>query len=121
MTKGNHYAAAARKAPRPICPTCGNVARETQTKYGLRSMCCGLWSWDRHPLVDGDTHAARNVAHKTFDDLWRGGKMDRREAYRRLADQMNLTPDQCHMKLMDRETALMVPIAVAAIVAEAPQ
>ena len=84
--KHNHYAIEAVKRPIPSCPTCGKRARETQTRYGLRADCCGLWSWDRHPLVSGETHAARNAAHKAFDELWRGGLVSRGGAYRLLRE-----------------------------------
>lgn len=45
--------------PIPICPRCGWQASETITKYGIRNECCGLWSWERKPLADAATHAAR--------------------------------------------------------------
>lgn len=115
MAVGNHYAQAAKKSPLPICPKCGSKAMETQTRFGLRNSCCGLWSWDRHPLVSAETHEARSAAHKAFDSLWRGGSMGRREAYAALAEEMNLAPEQCHMKLMDAETAWRVLVAVQAI------
>jgi ssDNA-binding Zn-finger/Zn-ribbon topoisomerase 1 len=111
----NHYAQQAKSKPLPICPNCGKQARKTKTRYGLRAMCCDLWSWDRHPLVDAKTHKARNKAHAAFDELWRGKKLSRSAAYAALAEEMNLTADQCHMKLMDYETAIRVPIATAAI------
>jgi len=115
MAKNNHYAQEAKRRPIPKCPKCGNKAVERETRYGKRNMCCDLWSWDRHPLVDAETHAARNEAHKTFDALWRGTSMKRSDAYRMLAEEMNLAPEQCHMKLMDADTAHRVPVAVQAI------
>lgn len=114
----NHYATQTNRREIPICPTCGSRARETKTRYGLRSGCCGLWSWDRYPLVDAATHAARNLAHAAFDSLWNGGKMDRRHAYTKLADALGISPADCHMKLMDAATAGMVPAGVATIKAE---
>lgn len=51
--------AAAENAPVPTCPKCGKAAQERRTRYGIRSECCGLWSWDRKALVDAATHAAR--------------------------------------------------------------
>ena len=115
MSRGNHYAQAAQSKPLPICPKCGATAREAKTQYGLRASHCDLWSWDRHPLVDAETHRARNAAHKAFDALWRGAKLDRSKAYLLLADEMNLAPEQCHMKLMDADTARRVLVAVSAI------
>lgn len=115
---GNHYSQEAKKRPKPKCPKCGRTAFEVKTRYGFRNKCCGLWSWDRYPLVDAETHAARNEAHKAFDSLWRKGPdrvMTRNDAYKALADEMNLSREQCHMKLMDADTAHRVPIAVQAI------
>ena len=43
----------------PTCPKCGNLAWETGTKYGIRSECCGMWSWHRAPLADAATHELR--------------------------------------------------------------
>lgn len=111
----NHYAQEAMAKPLPICPECGQKAQESQTRYGLRNMCCGLWSWDRHPLVSAETHAARNAAHAAFDRLWKSGAMPRGKAYALLREAMGLTKEQCHMKLMDRETAERVPAAVESI------
>ena len=121
MARGNHYAQEAKRKPIPVCPKCGSKARETKTRYGLRNMCCDLWSWDRHPLVDAETHGARNAAHKAFDALWRGTSLSRSKAYKMLAEEMNLTAEQCHMKLMDADTAHRVPVAVQAIKERATQ
>lgn len=112
----NHYTSEAATKPVPVCPVCGKRARESQTRYGLRNTCCGLWSWDRHPMVSAETHAARTAAHLAFDQLWKGGTMARHEAYSKLREVMGLTKDQCHMKLMDFETAKRVPEAVLEII-----
>jgi len=57
---------------RPICPTCGKPAKATQTVYGVRHSCCGLWSWDGKPLVSAEIHKARQHCHMVVDRLWRG-------------------------------------------------
>lgn len=119
MGAHNHYRAEAEAKPVPICPLCGKEAREARTRYGLRASCCGLWSWDRHPLVSAGTHQARNAAHAAFDALWKGGLISRGQAYSRLGEMLGLTKEQCHMKLMDEATALRVPAAVERIRAEA--
>lgn len=115
----NHYAKEALTKPLPICPRCGYEAREEQTQYGPRTYCCGLWSWDRHPLVDRATHKARREAHAAFDPLWKDTKtyhgMSRRIAYRMLIDALGITPEECHMKLMSRALAERVPGAVEQI------
>jgi hypothetical protein len=77
-----------------------------------------LWSWSRdRPLVDRRTHNARQAAHKAFDELWRGPDafLRRGAAYALLQQALGLTPDQCHMALMDVDTAERVPAAVQSI------
>jgi hypothetical protein len=76
--------------------------------YGVRAACCGLWSWNGKPLVDGETHVARIRAHAAFDPLWKNGLFKRGEGYRRLARAMGLTQEQCHISTMDRRNALRV-------------
>jgi hypothetical protein len=53
----------------PVCPRCGLTAIERETKYGIRSSCCDLWSWDRDPLVDKATHDARKYLGVLLRDL----------------------------------------------------
>lgn len=95
-----------RKAP--ICPLCDKPARVTATKYGPRAECCGLHSWDLKPLVSPATHDARKSAHAAFDLIWRGGKLSRGEAYRRLAQAMQLTSVECHISQMGEADAKRV-------------
>lgn len=90
------------------CPTCGLAPMRTETRYGPRYACCGLWAWGESPLVDSATHNARKAAHAAFDALWRGGGMSRSEAYRRLSKTMGLPSKDCHIKLMDAEQARRV-------------
>ena len=95
------------------CPSCGSKPKATHTQYGWRRDCCGLWGWGKNaPLVSAETHAARQYAHKVFDSLWQSGLVGRSRAYALLAAELGLTRDECHMKLMDRETAERVPGAV---------
>lgn len=116
----SHYKSQAHKRPIPICPKCGSVAKESDTTYGIRSTCCDLWSWDRYPLADKETHDARKAAHEAFDKLWKGpGHIMRRDtAYKYLQHELWLSESECHMKLMDKDTALMVPDAVKRIKAK---
>ena len=93
-----------------LCPECGKVAPIKHTKYGVRRDCCGLWSWGKDaPLVDAETHQARKAAHAALDRIWAEGHLDRRDAYKKLAEDMDLTPKECHIKTMDKETARKVP------------
>lgn len=115
MAVGNHYTEAAVRRPVPRCPTCGNQASETQTRYGLRNECCGLRSWDRYPLVSEETHTNRKAAHAAFDRLWKSGLVKRGHAYKLLAKAMRLSKEDCHIKFMDAETAARVPLIAMTI------
>ena len=106
----------ARHQKAPKCPTCGRKPKEIHTRYGWRRDCCGLWAWGKNaPLVSRETHQARSYAHKVFDSLWQSGLVGRSRAYALLAAELEIDPADCHMKLMDRETAERVPGAVHAI------
>ncbi len=91
------------------------MAKRSQTRFGVRDDCCGLWSWGGKPLTDGDTHTARREAHDAFDNLWRDGRMSRGEAYRLLQGALGLTAEDCHMARMPLEQARRVPQAVQQI------
>lgn len=97
------------------CPSCGDAPNRSMTSYGLRLQCCGLWAWGEHPLADAETHSARRRAHDAFDPLWRDGPLSRSKAYRMLAKELNVSKDDCHMKLMTAEQASRVPDAVVRI------
>ena len=103
------------KKPRPICPVCGNRAARSQTRYGTRHDCCGLWSWGNHPLADRDTHEARKAAHAAFDPIWQKGILSRGVAYAKLQKALGLSEPECHMKVMNAATAKRVPEAARQI------
>lgn len=95
-----------------ICPRCNSIAVKTNTKYGVRNDCCGMWSWGNYPLTDALTHKARKKAHEVFDPLWKEGHFTRTEAYDMLSEYLSIPTKKCHMKLMDKKTAKKVPEAV---------
>lgn len=101
----SHYRKQAEQRSAPLCPRCGNIAREQRTRYGIRASCCGLWSWDRWPLVDAATHQARSAAHAAFDPIWKSGRVSRSRAYALLARELGIAADGCHFKFMDRAQA----------------
>lgn len=103
-----------RKA-RPICPVCGERAVRSETRFGLRHDCCGLWSWGNKPLADAETHRARSEAHSVFDALWKSGHMSRGEAYQALSWATGWPEADCHMMHMPKERAALVPAAVRRI------
>lgn len=83
----------------PVCPTCGNFAKQAPGKFGIKSTCCGLWSWGGKPLVDRETHFNRINAHNVFDKLWKEGYMTRGNAYQWLQQRMGMQ-EQPHMAEM---------------------
>ncbi|MBB5700642.1 hypothetical protein FHS76_000485 [Ochrobactrum daejeonense] len=95
-----------------MCPICGQPALQTNTIWGMRNDCCGLWSWGGKKLVDAATHEARKAAHAAFDPLWRSGTLSRSEAYRHLRQVRNISEKSCHMAMMSKEMAAKVPAAV---------
>jgi hypothetical protein len=92
----------------PVCPSCGKLATITGTRFGPRAACCGLHSWGFRPLVDPDTHKARNAAHTAFDPLWQSQAFSRGEAYRRLQVAMQMTSEECHIAQMTAAQARRV-------------
>lgn len=100
------------EVPGHWCPSCGGVPKRRNTQYGIKRECCGLWAWGKTaPLVDRETHQARQYAHRVFDSLWQSGLVSRTRAYKLLAEELGIDPADCHMKLMDKETARRVPFA----------
>lgn len=96
----------------PIC-YCGAVAVLCRGRYGR------YWSCSSHDcegvvgahddwrpkgtLADKVTRQARINAHTDFDALWSQLGRDKRSvAYGWLAEQLSLTPDECHMGEMNR-------------------
>lgn len=55
---------------------------------------------------DAETRQARIRAHDAFDTLWKGdgARMSRGRAYRWLADELGLDPNDCHIGHFDAET-----------------
>lgn len=102
-----------------ICPECGGEVSPRKTKFGKIWSCCGLKSWSKNrPMVCQGTHNARKAAHRSFDTLWKTGLLKRGVAYSMLANAMGLSLDECHMALMDKETASKVPRAVRRIICD---
>lgn len=101
-----------KDAPVVTCPTCGQEAKATATKYGVRHDCCGQRSWGGRPLATPATHAARRLAHDAFDVLWKHEGWRRSEAYKELAQVLGIERKDCHMELMSEAQALLVPAAV---------
>lgn len=109
--------------PPPRCADCGSAAKLTcgAEVYPHRAdladkpvwVCacgarCGCHPGTIKPLgtpAGPETRAARQRAHRAFDQLWKSGRMSRKAAYRWLAEQLDLHPDDCHIGMMQVEMA----------------
>lgn len=60
-----------------------------------------------------DVNYWRIKAHAMFDPLWKTGVMSRSEAYKWLAEEMNMTREQCHISLFNvRECKEVINLCV---------
>ena len=59
-----------------------------------------------HPDNPRVTRALKAKAHKAFDRIWQSGRMRRGQAYRWLARELDVRPEQAHMAAMDRHEVL---------------
>lgn len=64
------------------------------------------------------THEARKAAHAAFDPLWKHMGYKRSDAYAMLARELGLKAKDCHMKLMDEQTARKVPVFVKNLIGD---
>jgi hypothetical protein len=63
-------------------------------------------------LANAALRKAKSAAHAAFDPLWKSGGMTRREAYAWLADALGISPDNCHIGMMDLDACRAVVAVV---------
>lgn len=64
-----------------------------------------------HPLgtlADHQTKEARKTAHAAFDQLWKGKHMKRGDAYKWLADQLDIERWRCHIAWFEADLCARV-------------
>jgi hypothetical protein len=66
-------------------------------------------------LADAELRRAKMNAHAAFDPLWRSRQMTRKAAYSRLAKELGIERDKCHIGMFDLETCRRVAAIAAAI------
>lgn len=54
-------------------------------------------------LANAELRKWKSIAHKAFDPLWRDGGMKRSQAYRELAEALNIEPEDCHIGMFSVE------------------
>lgn len=65
-------------------------------------------------LANGELRKAKQAAHAAFDPLWRSKTMSRKEAYQWLASQLGISPQNCHIGMMDVDSCKSVVAVMAA-------
>lgn len=115
---------------RPRCLHCDALAEKVvdASVRGHRSgnrviwVCrvCDAWVGCRRgtdkPLglpANAEVRAARRLAHKHFDQLWKSGEMTRTEAYKWLSQVMGLRYEQSHIARFDLDQCRRVVLMVA--------
>ncbi len=120
------------KKQAPICPYCGKTAVLTNGReiYPMRRELHRKPIWKCptpiceayvgcHPgteiplgrLANPKLRRAKMAAHRVFDPIWRGDNTqpgDRRKAYRWLAEQLGIDPNECHIGMFDEATCWRV-------------
>lgn len=71
-------------------------------------------------LANSSLRKARMEAHAAFDPFWRERNMTRRQGYRWLADQLGITPRQCHIAFFDEARCHRVVAVVRRAEAKEP-
>lgn len=102
-----------------ICPYCGEKAKLMDSaavyrgrSYGMIWAClpcdayvgCHKNSPTNAPLgrlADKELRLAKQEAHAVFDPLWKVGRLNRKEAYGWLAQQLNINRALCHIGMFD--------------------
>lgn len=101
------------------CPYCGQKAKLKGSAIVYNGRDFG-WIWDCRPcdayvgvhkdsstfepkgtLANKELREWRKAAHAAFDPIWQSGQMTRKQAYRWLSEQMNLT--EAHIGEFDIE------------------
>lgn len=118
-----------------ICPYCDCEAALVDSSvvygksYGWMYLCepCGAYvgchRGTTNPLgtpASEQLRHARRSAHTIFDPLWKDGVFkSRKNAYRWLADELDLTFDKCHIAMFDIEQCRKAVAACKAKLLEA--
>ena len=106
----------------PICPYCKQFSKAVTGKeiyphrkdlFSLNFYSCadcdsyvGTHKGTNKPLgrlANKELRKAKSAAHWAFDPLWKFGDMKRKEAYKWLAETLNIAPSDCHIGMFNVE------------------
>lgn len=106
----------------PICPYCNKISKLVTGKeiyphrkdlFSLNFYSCsscdayvGTHKGTTKPLgrlANKELRKAKSAAHRAFDPLWKFGGMKRKEAYKWLAEVLNIKSADCHIGMFDVE------------------
>jgi hypothetical protein len=99
------------------CPYCGDLAQLVDSavvyngrSYGLIYLCqpCGAWVGCHKDtnkplgrLADAELRQWKQRAHRAFDPIWKNKSKRRPNAYKWLAKELNIEPQDCHIGMFD--------------------
>ncbi|MGD9567560.1 MAG: DUF3268 family zinc-finger domain-containing protein [Sedimentibacter sp.] len=99
-----------------FCPYCGQQAKYVDSKvvygrsYGMIYLCqpcdayVGVHKGTNEPLgrlANKELRYWKMAAHEAFDPIWKTKKMKRNNAYKWLAEQLRLSPEETHIGMFD--------------------
>lgn len=113
----------------PICPYCGAASSLVSGDYiyphrpdlaakqfyfcanqhpAAYVGCHGTGKKPLGRLADAELRKMKKAAHGAFDPIWKTNRMKRKQAYRWLAEKLNIPPEQCHIGMFDVATCKRV-------------
>lgn len=107
-----------------VCPYCKSETKKVPMDFiygqvyssGNDIICCKNFPecdsyvgthYDGRPLgrlANKSLRSAKRLAHNTFDQLWKGGFMTRKQAYKKLSNHLNIQPEYTHIGMFKKET-----------------
>lgn len=103
-----------------VCPYCNNPAEIVQgdkiyphrkdlysknfylcAPCGAYVGCHGRTTQPLGRLADRALRSAKSAAHRAFDPIWKSGELNRGQAYKWLAERMELPSERCHIGMFD--------------------
>lgn len=102
------------------CPECGaKLILKRSQKFNKSFYGCETWFTTKCPgsmsahqnsnkpmgiPVDGETKLLRIEAHSLFDPMWKDGEMKRKDAYKWMAETLDIDHEKAHISMLDKET-----------------